>query len=182
MAHQDQNPTGSYTDMFFKTFFLFLAFIVITPAASAADQADIRRLAVTGDCDGCDLSNANLKGLQLFNISLRWANLSGADLRGSVLDLADLTGADLSNARLDNSRIRGGVLEGANLMGVALDSVALSGSDLRWSNLSHLDADLDLEFLDLVGVLLEGARFKHGVRCAQLPGKGGWGCAAQSNN
>ena len=55
------------------------------------------------------------------------------------------------------------------------------GADLRWANLDHLDLDLDLEFIDLTGVLLEGARFKHGMQCAALPPKGGWGCQASSN-
>jgi len=55
----------------------------------------------------------------------------------------------------------------------------LAGADMRDTDMRHMDIDLALEFLDLTGVLLEGARFKNGERCSGLPAKGGWGCAAE---
>ena len=39
--------------------------------------------------------------------------------------------------------------------------------------------DFDLEFVELVGVQMEGACFKGGFVCGGLPEKGGWGCAAR---
>ena len=144
----------------------------------AADPVDLRKLLDTGVCNGCNLQGADLTGLKLTGAKLRWSDLRGANLTRIDLDRADLTGADLSGATMSKSSFRASVLEGANLYGVALYEMRLVGSDLRWSNLSHLDVDLDLEFVDLVGVLLEGSRFKNNIRCARLPEKGGWGCAA----
>ena len=154
--------------------------LTTTPAADllAYDTGDLAQLQASGGCNGCDLTAADLRRKKLVNASLRWSDLRGADLRGSELERADLSGARLENARLEGANLRGAVLQGARMRGVNLSRVRLSGADLRWADLSHLDVDLDLEFVDLVGVLLEGALFKHGVRCAALPAKGGWGCAA----
>lgn len=59
-----------------------------------------------------------------------------------------------------------------------LSGKSLQGAMLAYSDLTHLDIDLDLEFIELTGVNLEGARFKDGVRCGSLPEAGGWGCSA----
>lgn len=63
-----------------------------------------------------------------------------------------------------------------------LETNACQGCDLHGADLRHLDADLDLEFVDLRGVRLEGAHFAHGVTCGPMPEKGGFGCAAQSTD
>lgn len=154
---------------------------LFTEKVIAADPIHLRQLLNTGVCNGCNLQGADLTGRQLAGAKLRWSDLRGANLTRINLDRADLTGADLSGARMSESSISGSILEGANLYGVALHEVRLAGSDLRWSNLSHLDVDLDLEFVDLLGVLLEGSQFKNNIRCARLPEKGGWGCAHQAN-
>ena len=63
------------------------------------------------DEDGGEMANlrwADLSGANLRGGNLRWADLSGANLRG-----ADLSGADLSGANL-----RGADLSGADLSGV----------------------------------------------------------------
>ena len=144
-----------------------------------ADRADLEQLRSTGECRGCNLEAADLKGIDLQGAKLRWARLKGADLSGANLQRADLTGADLRHVRLTGSRLEGAVLEGVQLLGVDLSDARLAGADLRWADLSHLDADFALESIDLIGVLLEGARFSHGVRCGAFPVKGGFGCAAR---
>ena len=63
------------------------------------------------------LCNANLS-----NAGLRYADLSGANLRGANLSSADLRYADLSGANLRYTNLRGANLSGANLGSV----------DLRW--------------------------------------------------
>ena len=95
---------------------------------------------------------------------------------GLKLDGANLSGADLSNAKLMNASMIGANLNGANLFGVNLYSTNIMGVDLRDANLSHLDADIDLEFITLAGVRLEGALFKDGFVCGGFPVKGGFGC------
>lgn len=58
-----------------------------------------------------------------------------------------------------------------------LSSGECRGCDLRDADLTHLNIDRDLEFVDLRGVLLEEARFADGRRCGPLPEIGGWGCS-----
>ncbi|MCU7923395.1 MAG: pentapeptide repeat-containing protein [Candidatus Thiodiazotropha sp. (ex Dulcina madagascariensis)] len=52
-------------------------------------------------------------------------------------------------------------------------------SDLERLHTSSECNGCNLEGADLIGVLLEGARFSHGVRCGAFPDKGGFGCAAR---
>ncbi|WP_228035514.1 pentapeptide repeat-containing protein [Oculatella sp. LEGE 06141] len=84
------------------------------PAIAQTPDA-VTRLIETGACRVCDLSNANLSGM----------NLSEVDLTGAIL-----VGADLSNADLRRARLRGAILNAANL----------SGADFRGANLN--DASL----------------------------------------
>ena len=128
-------------------------------ALVAADPADLERLGATGHCPGCDLRSA--------------------DLAQRVLIGANLAAADLRDARLAGADLRGAVLRDADLRGVVLHRVELAGADLRGADLRHLDADLDLELVDLRGVRMEGARLDHGVVCGPPPQKGGFGCATR---
>jgi len=139
-----------------------LLLAAVLGVAGAADPRAVDRLLETGDCKGCDLS--------------------GADLRGRDLDGAKLRGATLRDARLAGARLRGADLRQADLRGVRLHAVDITGADLRGADLRHLDADMDLEFVTLAGVRLEGARFADGVVCGPPPANGGFGCAADSQD
>ena len=143
------------------------------------NENDLSHLRTFNDCRGCNLEDADLKGLDLTHAKLRWAKLKGANLSGAQMKGADLTGVDLRYAKLDNTDLQGSILQGTRLEGVDLTRTRLAGSDLRWADLSHLDVDVALEHIELLGVLLEGARFKNGVRCGSFPSKGGFGCAAR---
>ncbi len=74
------------------------------------------------------------------------------------------------------------MLRGAILTGVDLTETHLTGADLRDADLRHLDIDIAFEFVELIGVQLNGARFKNGVRCAGFPAKGGWGCESAKDD
>jgi len=152
-----------------------LASLFMAPAV-AFDPAELDRLLKTKHCNGCNLEGVDLRGKALQGAELRWVMLDRADLRGANLKGADLTGASLQGARLERANLQGARLEGARLLGVDLSEVKLIGADLRWADLRHLDVDVDFEFVELIGVQLEGARFKDGVRCGGFPPKGGWGC------
>ncbi|MCU7851568.1 MAG: pentapeptide repeat-containing protein [Candidatus Thiodiazotropha sp. (ex Monitilora ramsayi)] len=159
-----------------------IALLSASPLA-AEDASDLKQLQATGECNGCNLEGVDLHGIDLIGAKLRWARLKGADLQGANLQRADLTGADLRQAHLTNTQLEGAILQGSRLSGVDLSETRLMGADLRWADMTHLDVDLALESIDLIGVLLEGARFSHGVRCGAFPAKGGFGCAAhQSTN
>ena len=57
------------------------------------------RLQTTGACQFCDLTNADLSGLDLYDADLRWTDLSGANLTGADLRQAKLTWAWISQRR-----------------------------------------------------------------------------------
>lgn len=155
--------------------------LISAPIQAVDTSPDLKQLHATGECNGCNLEGADLHGIDLTGAKLRWARLKGADLQGANLQRADLTGADLRQAHLTNTQLEGAILQGSRLSGVDLSETRLMGADLRWADMTHLDVDLALESIDLIGVLLEGARFSHGVRCGAFPAKGGFGCAAHQS-
>ena len=62
-----------------------------------------------------DLSGANLRGANLYEVDLSGADLYEADLSGANLYEADLSGADLSEANLSEANLYGANLNGAEL-------------------------------------------------------------------
>ena len=89
-------------------------------AANKKDLARARDVSRLGECNGCDLSNANLEN-GFFQLSV----LIGANLSGSNLNGANLAGAQLNNANMANA-----TLQFANLSGARLDGADLRGADL----------------------------------------------------
>jgi uncharacterized protein YjbI with pentapeptide repeats len=69
--------------------------------ADAANPDHVARFRNTHQCDGCDLSEAALGGIQAPNAKLSNANLRQANLYGAKLRGADLTGAILDGANLE---------------------------------------------------------------------------------
>jgi hypothetical protein len=62
-----------------------------------------------------NLSNTNLAGAYLADLSLVGATLTGSNLKGATFTGADLTGANLSNSNLKGANFTGVTLSGANL-------------------------------------------------------------------
>ncbi len=75
-------------------------------------------------------------------ISLREADLSGADLREADLSGASLSGADLREASLSGADLREAELIRANLRGADLSMASLRGADLRGANLREADLSM----------------------------------------
>jgi uncharacterized protein YjbI with pentapeptide repeats len=90
-----------------------LSFAAIT--LHAADTAQVEQLKNTRACSGCDLTDAQLGGLQLQRSDLTAANLSGAHLYMANLRNANLTGASLVGADLTAANLEGA--KGADLSG-----------------------------------------------------------------
>ena len=89
------------------------------------------------------------------NLTIEYANLSGADLSGEYLSGVDLRSANLSNANLSNAN-----LSNANLSNADLSCANLSRADLSDANLSGADLSrADLSGVDLSGANLLGADF-----------------------
>lgn len=113
-----------------------------------------------------DLAGAELSERPLHRVHLPGADLSGADLHGSVLAHArmegcvlrgaDLTGAELRDVRLASADLSQARLGGATLHQVNLSGAALDGADLRGAVVSSAE----LARADLAGARLAGARFE----------------------
>jgi len=111
---------------------------------------------------GCNLTNANLRGAKLdlayYDSQTQWSNdydyrKSGAvgpkaHLVSAFLNTSNLKGVDLTRANL-----RGAYLSGADLTGANLTEAALSGANLKYAFLTGAN----LKNAILIGVELEGA-------------------------
>jgi uncharacterized protein YjbI with pentapeptide repeats len=90
-------------------------------------------------------------------VSLRVANLGGANLSSADLRGANLDDADLSSADLRGAYLRGANLSSADLRGANLDDADLRDADLRGANLSSADLrDADLRGANLSSAYLRG--------------------------
>ncbi len=90
------------------------------------------------------------------------ADLSGANLKGAVLDYADLAGANLSGAVIPDTRLNGldfsnADLSGSDLTGGQPDPGGMKNVDLRGADLNGIKYDkFTLRFI--AGSRTEGAR------------------------
>jgi len=113
--------------------FTFFGLGLMPCASDAFKQGDLDRLLTTGECQWCDLRNADISGAHLPNAELSESNLSGAKLAGANLTGANLSGAylsrsDLSGADLSTAFLRKANMNGANLTGANLTGADLSGA------------------------------------------------------
>ena len=79
-------------------------------------ETDLAKLKALNACEGCDLSEANLRDAYFGNTNLRGANLtnadlSGADLRGANFEIENLYGANLEGAGLDTTILTSGYVD-----------------------------------------------------------------------
>jgi hypothetical protein len=88
--------------------------------------------------DDIDLIGADLRGIQLFDTNIRWADLSGANLSGanlyqsefykSRLNNCELIGADVRGAKFHDADLSGSILSEANLYRCDFINTQLSGA------------------------------------------------------
>ncbi|HTI15320.1 MAG TPA: pentapeptide repeat-containing protein [Dictyobacter sp.] len=83
-----------------------------------------------------NLSGANLSNARIYEANLSRANLSGTNLSEANLSEANLSEANLSRADLSNANLNGAVVIRTDLNESNLSGAYLNGADLRWSNLS----------------------------------------------
>ncbi len=81
---------------------LIIGSIICLPSGALSfNPQDMQKLNSTNKCKNCDLSKANLAGIDFYGANLSGANLSGADLKGALFNDADLRGANLKGASTD---------------------------------------------------------------------------------
>ena len=88
------------------------------------------------NCQGANLTNANLSYTLLEGANLTLANLTGANMTGAWLFEAGLEGANLTNANLSWANLDGATLELANLTNANLSYASLNGANLSWVTLT----------------------------------------------
>ena len=113
---------------------IVVAKVEFTTDAKVIEKAELIKAIREGTIDKTtlrfvDLSGANLSG----------ADLIGANLKGAILSEAILIGANLSEANLKGANLSGANLSGANLSGANLSGANLKGADLRRAFLSEAD-------------------------------------------
>lgn len=155
MTIKNNTPGSIPVFHLYKLVPLFLILISLQSQV-VADTSSIKQLLETKACPQCNL---------------RGADLSNQNLQGVNLQAADLTGADLSSTNLRGANLSHSILKQVNF-----DDTLLAGANLRNADLTDLDIDVAFEWMEIIGTLLEGARFKDGVTCGPFPKKGGWGC------
>lgn len=122
-----------------------------TPTVSGKNL--VQQLMDTDSCIRCDLSNADLSGLDLDKANLEGAILSGANLAEADLSGAYLVGADLIGVNLTKTDLSRAKLGLANLAGATMEAVDLHAASLPLANLQ----DTTMIKAELGGVNLTGA-------------------------
>lgn len=115
---------------------------------------------------GADLSDADLKGVDLRSANLVEADLSCSDLEGANLRLSKLTGAQLDYTNLIKVNLSSADLYRANLRRAHLGESNLSCAVLFGADLSHADLSLaNLEQANLEDANLEDAELAGANLC-----------------
>ncbi|MGE0087588.1 MAG: pentapeptide repeat-containing protein [Desulfococcaceae bacterium] len=135
----------------------------------SSEKSDLRKMNLSGleleninlyqaDLTGSNLNKTRLAGAVLMNASLVDADLTAADLSDAKMTRiclrdADLSGANLSDARLREADLSEAKFNGANLRGVDLRGAKLNKARLAWADLRGAD----LSDADLSGAILTDA-------------------------
>src|SRR5229473_1403324 len=93
----------------------------------------VHLLQEVGNPEQLDVSNHDLRGINLMNGDLRGANLSQASVCEANLCGANLSKADLHGADLSGTYLCWADLHGANLREADLREADVSGADLSWA-------------------------------------------------
>lgn len=126
------------------------------PVGSVMEEmvaSNVQRLAITNQCQGCYLVDADLSQTHLIGADLRGADLIRADLSWSNLEGADLTGANLTGANLT-----GAFLTNASLANADLDNVNFSQAQLYYVDVTGAS----MENINLANTIVEGTAISIG--------------------
>jgi uncharacterized protein YjbI with pentapeptide repeats len=136
-------------NLYFSFLLAVLAIPLFTGVAQAAKSKHLQQLLSTKQCNGCDLSGANLSNI----------DLSKAQLVGANLNMANLVNTNLSEANLTKASVVGANLGGANLRQTNLSEATFVYSNLAQAQMQGATLyKTDLQGANLANVELTGAR------------------------
>jgi uncharacterized protein YjbI with pentapeptide repeats len=154
-------------NLYFSCLLAVLAIPLFTGVAQAAKPKHLQQLLSTKQCNGCDLSGANLSNI----------DLSKAQLVGANLNMANLVNTNLSEANLTKASVVGANLGGANLRQTNLTEATFVYSNLAQAQMQGATLyKTDLQGANLANVELTGARISRSsftnanIYQAKLPG------------
>lgn len=135
---------------------LAAAFCALSAPATAQNAGQVAQAVRGASCPGCNLFQADFRGLERAGL-----NFSGARLRQANLSLAVMNGARFSNADMRDVEAYGGVFSSASFAGANLTNASFVGTYLRGANFSGAT---------LIGVNFSGAEMigARGLTQAQL--------------
>ena len=110
--------------------------------------------------NGVILTNAKLKGANLYKVNLSGSKLTGVDFQEAYLGWANLRGATLDNVDLANVRLIGADLEGAKLRTAKLQGADFTGANLKNADLEGADLSAK-EGIKLISADLQGANLQN---------------------
>ena len=135
---------------------LSAAALVSTSPALAQNASQIAKVRAGASCPGCNLFQADLSNLQVRGLNLSKARLRQADLSTVVMNRASFAGGDLRDVNAF-----GGVFGGASFAGADLTNASFVGAFLEGASFSRAN---------LTGVNFSGAEMERatGLSQAQL--------------
>ena len=113
-----------------------------TTSSSSSVSDNVTQLLTTNECEGCDLSGADLSNANLRSAKLSYANLRKAKLAWANLYRADLYFANLRHADLQNANLQDADLKHAEMQYANLTDADLTGADMQAGETGHFDTDL----------------------------------------
>jgi len=117
---QSDNYKGIAMSRLYRSAVFFLT-LFLSIGVWAENPDHVQQAKDTGSCPSCDLSAADLSGLNASMGDFSTAALQGASLYGANLTGANLAGADMSGADLTAANLSLTNLTGANIAGVVTD-------------------------------------------------------------
>jgi hypothetical protein len=128
----------------------------------------------TGECENCDLRNADLKGFNsatarhleysanLKGANLRCVDLSGSHFCGADFSNADLTGAQLPQVILENCNFKNAKLDFAKFNNAKILKCNFRGASLKNSNFFMADlTESDLSYTKLSNTIFDRANLAY---------------------
>ena len=113
--------------------------LLLTSFLFSYDNDDLKTLKTEKDCIACDLSNANLVGIDLKGADLSESDFSGADLSNANLVKTNFYDANLKGAKLVNANARFSNFKKADLSDTNSSGLVFKGSVLAYAKIINAD-------------------------------------------